>query len=47
MTQTIPKTFFDQDIFGQTFTTQQEMLEEIITLLKQGTKKNPAGTFAK
>lgn len=32
---------FDQDIFGQTFTTQQEMLEEIITLLKQGTKRIP------
>ena len=32
---------FDQDIFGQTFTTQQEMLEEIITLLKQGAKRIP------
>ena len=32
---------FDQDIFGLTFTTQQEMLEEIITLLKQGTKRIP------
>lgn len=32
---------FDQDILGQTFTTQQEMLEEIITLLKQGTKRIP------
>lgn len=32
---------FDQDIFGRTFTTQEEMLQKIIALLKLGRKKIP------
>ena len=32
---------FDQKIFGRTFTTQKEMLAEIIELLKQGRKRIP------
>ena len=32
---------FDQEIFGRTFTTQKEMLTEIIELLKQGRRKIP------
>ena len=32
---------FDKEIFGRTFTTQKEMLEEIIELLKKGRRKIP------
>ena len=32
---------FDKEIFGRTFTTQKEMQEEIIELLKKGRRKIP------